>query len=217
MKRAAARRRCAGPERLLDRGAREHRLPDRGLAAHRPQAAAPRVPHHRHPALRLPLEGRRPPRALRGAAAGAARAGRRRACCVPESPALGGFGYDDRRAAVQRGHAEVLRGADRHGAGRRAAAAARDRSAGRLRDRRRAGAASPTSSRRWFRGPPTSSWTFPSCSCSRRPTWRRCFPTRASAVCRDGRRQPLDGWRDADFVFVPTHARPSGLERCRWI
>ena len=56
--------------------------------------------------------------ALRGAAAATT-------LLVPESPALGGFGYPIDGQLLQRRHAEVLRGAHRHGARRRADGAPR--------------------------------------------------------------------------------------------
>ena len=137
--------------------------------------------------VRLPRQGRRAARALRGAAcarcassaatallrAGVARAGRLR--------------LRDRRAALQRRHAEVLRGAHRHGARRRAAGPAREGAARGLRDRARVGAASPISSRRSFRAPPTCSWTFPSCSCSRRRIWPRSSRRRRLLFAEPGR------------------------------
>ena len=202
MKQARRARTARGSERLLARGAREHRLPDRGVAADRPQAAPSRVPHHRHPALRLPQQGRRPAGVLRGAAARAARARRRRAARAgvarPRRIRL-----RDRRTAVQHRHAEVLRGADRHGARRRADGDARRRAAGGLRDRRRLGRVRLSVQDAVSRARPTSSSTFPSCSCSRRPISAALFPRRADACSWHDAGARSTRWRDADFVFVP--------------
>ena len=81
-------------ERVLAGGAGDDRLHDRGLAAHRPEAAAPRVSHHRHPSVRLSRRRATTAASTSRRGCNALRELGGDALLVPESPALGGFGYE---------------------------------------------------------------------------------------------------------------------------